>query len=175
MKLSDKLEIKIFILYLMKKIGSPMTFEEINDVVVCDGVVTYIEFADAFADMLDDALVSQDDSGNYTVTQRGAAVLDGLSDRLYAPIKEKALRSALRLLAFKTSGSRTSASVEPAGDGFDVVCSIQNANQVMFSCHIHVRDAEYAQRLRDNFDARPEDIYKGVLALLSGDVNYMFE
>jgi hypothetical protein len=39
---------------------------------------------------------------------------------------------------------------------------------------IVVDSLERAERMKDNFYERPEALYKGVLALLSGNVNYLF-
>ena len=46
-------EIKIFILYLMYHIGRPLEYSDINDIVMQDGFVGGIDFADCFADLLE--------------------------------------------------------------------------------------------------------------------------
>lgn len=77
MKLSDKFEIKLFILLLLDGIGVPLEFEVINDIVLRDGVVTYFDFADAFGDLCDNGLIEYteqpDGSGKtYSVTPKGS-------------------------------------------------------------------------------------------------------
>ena len=44
--LKDKNDIKIFILYLMRNVGYPLEFENLNDIVVQDGVVGYFDFVE---------------------------------------------------------------------------------------------------------------------------------
>ena len=44
--LKEKNDIKIFILYLMRNIGYPLDFSNINDIVVQDGIVNYFDFAE---------------------------------------------------------------------------------------------------------------------------------
>ena len=56
-QLRDKNDIKIFILYLLRHIGYPLDFVSINDIVVQDGYVGYFDFAECFAEMLDDGLI----------------------------------------------------------------------------------------------------------------------
>ena len=51
-ELTDKFEIKIFILYLLKNIKEPLEFSTINDIVVQDGFVNYFDFAICFAELL---------------------------------------------------------------------------------------------------------------------------
>ena len=49
MELTDKFEIKIFILFLLKNIKEPLEFSMINDIVIQDGYVNYFDFAICFA------------------------------------------------------------------------------------------------------------------------------
>lgn len=58
-KLKDKADIKIFILYLMENLVTPLRFSELNDIAVADGVVGCIEFAECFAELLDTGNIRQ--------------------------------------------------------------------------------------------------------------------
>lgn len=52
-KLKDKTDIKIFILYLMENLTVPLRYSELNDIAVTDGVVSCIDFAECFAELVD--------------------------------------------------------------------------------------------------------------------------
>ena len=52
-QLTEKNDIKIFILYLLNNINQPMEYADINDIVVQDGIVGPIDFAECFAELLD--------------------------------------------------------------------------------------------------------------------------
>ena len=52
-RLQKEDDIKIFILFLMYNLKMPLEYETINDVVVQDGIVGGIDFAVAFADLLE--------------------------------------------------------------------------------------------------------------------------
>ena len=45
--------VKIFVLYLMRNIGYPMSFSTVNDIVMQNDYVMYLDFAEAFHEMLD--------------------------------------------------------------------------------------------------------------------------
>ena len=51
--LREKNEIKIFILFLLDKIGYPLDYNTIGSIVVQDGIVRFFDFADAFYQLLD--------------------------------------------------------------------------------------------------------------------------
>lgn len=56
-----------------------------------------------------------------------------MEDKIFVSVKEKALRSALRLLAFNRSGSRTRSRVEKAEKGYKLICSIEDSEKT-FCC-----------------------------------------
>jgi len=57
--LKDKNDIKIFILYLMKNIDYPLDFNTLSDIAVQDEFVSYFDFAECFAQLLDIGTVAQ--------------------------------------------------------------------------------------------------------------------
>ena len=52
--------VKVFVLYLMKNINYPMDFVTINDVVMQTDYVMYLDFAEAFHQMLENELIVED-------------------------------------------------------------------------------------------------------------------
>ena len=44
-------EIKIFVCFLLHRVGQPMTFEQMNEVVFQNGVANYFEFAEAVGEL----------------------------------------------------------------------------------------------------------------------------
>ena len=47
--------------------------------------------------------------------------------------------------------------------------------KTIMSVEVFLTEKSYAERLKNNFDDRAEIIYRGILSLLSGDVNFIFE
>ncbi|MBO4501882.1 MAG: DUF4364 family protein, partial [Clostridia bacterium] len=95
--------------------------------------------------------------------------------RLFNTVRVKALRSALRLLAFYKSGSRIKSSVTETEGGYILNCIIEDSKRKLLDLNVFLTEKYYAETLRNNYEERAENIYKGVLALLSGDVNYIFD
>ena len=63
MKLDNYVDIKVFILYLMKNVGEPLEFTTVNDIVLQDEFVGYFDFAFCFSDLLDaGAIVSEENA-----------------------------------------------------------------------------------------------------------------
>jgi hypothetical protein len=189
--LHDKNEIKIFTLFLLDKIGYPLDYNNIASIVVQDGVVRYFDFADCFFQLLDaghicraeeaDTQLSLDGSATseqeekYVITDTGRQVARVLGDKLMLRVREQGIRSALRHLSLQKLGAVIDQSYEPDGDGYAYRCSIKDPQGEVLSVHVRLDNKWQLDRVLKNFADRPDVIYRGILALLNGDVNYIFE
>ncbi len=197
-------EIKIFILYLLDKIGYPLDYPSIGSIMMQDGIVNFFDFAQCFFALVDaghireivtdgterfevsdeaKVLESEDEDSEYEptstvlyeVTETGRQVARVLSESLMVAVREKSYRSALRHLSFARKGAYIDQKYRPDGDGFLVTCSIKDPNGVIMDLTVRA-DSEYQlKRMMNNYAERPEVVFRGVVALLSGDVNYLFE
>lgn len=171
--------VKIFVLYLMENINYPLDFVTLNDIVMQTDYVMYLDFAEAFGEMLDSGLVEKltvDGEELYLVTERGRCVARELKSDLLPSILDRALSAALRYLNFKKRGITAKCSVEQTEDGrFRVRCCFVEQKTEIFSQTVVVDTLNRAERMKQNFDERPEAVYRGVLALMAGNVNYLFD
>jgi len=187
--LREKNEIKVFILFLLDKIGYPLDFDTIGSIVVQDGIVRYFDFADAFFQLLDAGHVREaQKSGeqislngdearekSFEITDTGREVAHVLGENLMITVKEQGVRSALRHLSLKKLGADVSQSYDPLGDGFLYHCAIRDKGGDLLAVDLRLDDRRQLEKIQMNFADRPEIIYRGILALLSGDVNYIFD
>ncbi len=171
--------VKIFVLYLMENINYPLDFVTINDIVMQTDYVMYLDFAEAFNEMLDGDLllkIEVDGEELYAVTEKGRCVARELKSDILPSILDRSLSAALRYLNFKKRGIVAKCTVSPTEDGrYEVCCSFEERKKNIFSQSVVVDSLNRAQRMKANFEERPEAIYRGVLALLAGNVNYLFD
>ncbi len=177
--LTEKNDIKIFILYLMQSIGYPLDFNNISDIMIQDGIVGYFDFAECFAELIDAGhIVKKNTDGKefYFVSDKGTTVAEELKSSLAPIIRESSLRSALRHLSFVRRGASFECNVSKTEFGkFNIRCRIIEKEETIFDTSIIVDTKKQADEIAYNFRQRPEVIFRGTLALLSGDVNYIFE
>ena len=174
MKLENKIDIKVFILYLLNNVGEPLEFTTVNDIVLQDEFVNYFDFVFCFSELLEaeqiDALEPR-----YVISQNGKETLDSYESSLLPVIRERALKSALRLVAYNRTGKRMLSDITECGEGYTLKCSIVDKKKTLFSVELYLAEKEYAEKLRANFEDRAEIIYRGALSLLSGDVDFIFD
>ena len=176
--IGSKQNVKIFVLYLMENIHYPLDFVTINDIVMQTDYVLYLDFAEAFHEMLDADLLRKLDGEEplYEVTEKGCCVAAEMKSDLLSSILDQSLAKALRYLDFQKRGVVPLCRVEPAEDGkYAVYCEFTEKKRLIFSQTILVDTQDRAMRMKANFYERPEAIYRGVLALLAGNVNYLFD
>ncbi len=186
--LKDKNDIKIFILYLLKNLDDPLDFNTISDIVVQDEFVNYFDFAECFAELLDTETVEQIRLPNPTpakpdgttelfrITENGVHVVEQLQSNLLNMIREKSLKSAMRLLSFKSRGSDVKCSWSEREDGrFDLKCQVIEKGGTLLDVNLVIDTRYQLDKMVYNFNERPEVVYRGILALLSGDINYLID
>lgn len=176
--LKEKNDIKIFILYLMRNIGYPLDFSTVTDIVLQDEIVKYFDFAECFSELLETGNISEtkDESGEslYSVTEQGMRVADDLQSDIFMMIRERSLKSAMRLLSFKKRGSFIKCQAAPLPDGsFSLSCRIVESKEEIMNITLKVDNKKQLDRMTHNFEERPETVYRGLMALLSGEINYL--
>ena len=170
--------VKIFVLYLLENINYPLDFITINDIVMQTDYVMYLDFAEAFNEMLDGGLiegVEADGETLYAVTERGKCVARELNGDILSTILDQSLTRALRYLDFKKRGITPKCEIARLDDGrYGISCCFLENGVSIFEQSLVVDTRDRAQRMKANFYERPEAIYRGVLALMAGNVNYLF-
>ena len=185
--IGSKRNVKIFVLYLMENIDYPLDFPTLNDIVMQTDYVMYLDFAEAFQEMLDMGLIletyDESEKANlYCVSEKGRCVAQELHSDILSTILDKSLQSALRYLDFKKRGIEAHCTSRPRADGrYDVSFSFPekkpgpNAKrELIFSATLAVDTSNRAERMIENFKDHPESMYRGIVALFAGDVNYLF-
>ena len=171
--------VKIFVLYLMENINYPLEFITINDIVMQTDYVMYLDFAEAFNSMLDGGLIEKvidDGEEKYQVTDKGAIVARELKSDIIKSILDSSLEAAFRYLDFKKRGITIKCTVDKNDAGkYDVRCTFHERGVCIFDQMVTVDTPERASAMKSNFYTRPEAIYRGVHALLAGNVNYLFD
>lgn len=177
--IGSKQNVKIFVLYLMENINYPLDFITINDIVMQTDYVMYLDFAESFHEMLDGDLLQKiegEGESLYAVTEKGRYVARELKSDLLSSILDQSLARALRYLNFKKRGIVPRCTVEKTEDDrYRVTCTFMERDACIFSQTLTVDTLDRATRMKENFYERPEAIYRGVVALLAGNVNYLFD
>ncbi len=175
--LRDKTDIKIFILYLLMNIDSPLDFVTLHDIVVQDEYVGQFDFMECFFELCETEALEKSEKGGseyYAITPKGKAATEMLQSDLLRAIRERALRSAVRYLDYQKNGTKTESDIVELSDGrFRLDCKCINNGGTYMQTSVILDSRHKAELMKFNFDDKSEFIYNGIMSLLSGDMNYL--
>jgi hypothetical protein len=179
-QIGGKRNVKIFVLYLLENINYPLDFVTINDIVMQTDYVMYLDFAEAFHEMVDTDLIEKielSDEELYMVTEKGKCVARELNGDILSTILDQSLTRALRYLDFKKRGIECKCKIEKCDgeDRYEIAASFLEKGKEIFLLRYVVDTLDRATRMKENFYERPEAIYRGMFALMAGNVNYLFD
>ena len=180
LRLTEKSDIKIFILYLLAQLERPLDYVTLHDICVQDEFVNQFDFTEEFYELLDMKALEEKNGENgeklVYLTHKGRETAETMKDRILPEILDHAVRSALQLLSFKAQGLSARSSIEEVGGGkYLLTCSIGWHDGNHMETKLMLESLRQAERMRINFDERSEFIYRGIMALLSGNMNYLAE
>ncbi len=173
--LRDAGDIKIFILYLMSHIDRPLTYGEIYDITVQNGVVKPFDFSLVFPDLPETGHIYRteaDGTEAFTVSPAGREVADSLSGNVLHTTKEKALRNAIQLLNRKKTGRGYHYDIASTPEGkfvFHFAFTEAGADTMTMSVTANTR--KEAENMETTFELQPELIYRSILALLNNNAS----
>lgn len=175
-EMNDKIDIKVFILFLLDELKYPMGESIIREIVSENGVVGRFDFAECFSELVEKGHILAYDDGKetlYVVSPLGHMVASELQGTLHDSIREKSRTSAMKRLSLHLRGATTHTSVEKTEDGaFLVRCEIKDAQGSMMNTAITVPTESEAKAVVNHFSEQPEEVCRGILAVLTGKIAY---
>ena len=113
-----------------------------------------------FAELIDNGSISEtlvNGEPIYEITERGLLVVNELQSNILNMIREKSLRSALRLLSFKERGSAVYCGFSQVGDDkFILECKITEKTELIMDVRLGVDSKQLLDVMMYNFDNKPE-------------------
>lgn len=189
-------QVKVFILYLLEKVGYPLDYNDLATIVIRDGYVDYFDFVTYFHELLEAGHIKKltkseartmypgevdgpenGDGDCYAVTDTGKMIAKGLADDLIlAAVREKSYISAMRHLSLEKRGAVVTHDIEMVGDGTYIFhCAIKDCDGEALKLSLRADSYVQASRMRMNFEDKPDVVLRGIIALVTGNVNYLFE
>ncbi|MBE6574127.1 MAG: DUF4364 family protein [Ruminococcaceae bacterium] len=173
--LQKKTEIKVYILYVMKNIGYPVSYQRLNDTITADEPVSAFDFTECFSELLDTGNIEPvdlDGTQGFMITERGINVADNLLYMLIPGVQRIALASAARLLSFDQRGAELSVRVRETEGGYRLFFTVTEKGRTVFSLELFCENREQLEQMDRNLRNDPESVYRAILSMLSGQINY---
>lgn len=163
-------ENKILILYILKKVGKPLSHKELLELTMSVADMNYFYLQQFLSELLDDNFIKKDNSEIelYELTEVGTQALDLTIDLIPGITKLKIdsqFKESLESIKDKFS---ISAEYTPISEkDFLVTCKIIENHAPIFKLETHVGSMEQAAHIVNNWNKDAVEIYPTILNLLT--------
>ena len=175
-EINDKIDIQVFILFVLDELNYPLGEAMIREIVSENGVVGRFDFAECFSELVEKGHIIAYADGNetlYVVSPLGHMVASELQGTLHDSIREKSRASAMKHISLHLRGAVLNTSVERTEEGgYLVRCEIKDARGVMMNTALTVPTESEANTIVAHFKDHPEEVCRGVLAVMTGKIAY---
>ena len=163
-------ESKILLLYILSKVGKPISHNEFLELVTSIVDMNYFYFQQFLLDLLEDNYICkyiQEDNEIYEITNEGKNAIDLTIDIIPGILKlevDSKFKENLDTIKDKFS---ISAEYTPISEReFSVRCKIIENNTTIFDLQAHAGSSEQAKKIGENWNTNATEIYPKLLELL---------
>ena len=171
--LTEELEIKLLICYLLHHIRRGMSFAEINEVFRSKGIANYFEYSQEISRLLASGHIEAhkeiDGVERYYVTDLGIKTSITFEKDIPAAIRETTLKAAQDYYLRQQIEKDNRFQVEPVEDGYNVTMTITDIGSDLLRLTLFVPKESDCEQIRENFYNDPAFLYRGIIAMLTGD------
>ena len=162
----DKLEIKLLILFVLRRLPAEIDGERLAELVMIDGGVGYFDYKDCLAEMVQTAQVEEGEDG-YRVTAKGSRNGEILETSLPYSVRSKAERALAPVAEEMRRSAMILANHEVGDNGVTVYLAVNDGVGSIFDLKILAADEAQAKRIERNFKRNAEAFYNRFITELS--------
>lgn len=171
-------QIIILICYMAAEAGEPVTLEQLRTALLRQELVNYFEFANAAEFMVKSGhLVPVEGQGEqlYSLSELGRKTADTFETELPASVRDRATGALRNILTLLRRQRENKVEITKTSDGYLLSLSIPDIGTDLLGIQVFLPTIEECEAVRRRFLNDPLIVYKGVLALLTGDMETVGE
>ena len=165
--ISDKLEVKLLILYIASRLVEPAPFEVLQELSMCDGGVDYFNFSECLADLVrtEHLTLSGD---RYAITDKGRRNSQICESSLPRSVRRHCDDNLLKVNEALRRESQVRSQILDNSDGTVTLCLTleDGTSSPLLHLTLLASQPEHAQRWSQAFQEDPSALYLGIIRLL---------
>lgn len=164
----DKLDIKVLILFVLRRLPGVVEQDQLREFVMSDGGVDYFDFTDCLSELVTGGSVEEKEGG-YCITEKGIEAADAVQSSLPYSVRTKAERLLAPLQAKMRRDASIVARHSVDENGCTVTLSMGDGQGELISLSMVCAGEEQAHKIENNFRRDAESYYQRIAAMLSED------
>ena len=167
--MTEKLDIKILILFILRRLPGVVSGETLSNLALADGNVGYFEYAECLAELVDSGHVEQSRAG-YQITERGSRNCEIVESSLPFTIRSRLEKKLVPLAEKMRRRAMISAEHETDKDGLcRVRLSLADGMGEIAELKLLCGSEDQAAVIEENFRRTAELYYNRIMEMLLTD------
>ena len=162
----DKLDIKILILFVLRRLPAPVDPETLLELCQVDGGIGYFDYSDCISDLLKSGHMEETEEG-FRITEKGARNADATESSLPYSVRSKALRGIAPVEERMRRMAMITARHSLDEKGCMVELAVADGKGEMIHLHLLCAGEEQAKAMEKRFRRDAEGYYQKIVELLS--------
>lgn len=165
-RLSEKLDIKILILFVLRRLPGTVDPETLLDLCQYDSGIDYFDYSDCLSELEESGNVARTPKG-YSITEKGARNADEVESSLPYSLRSKTLKRVLPVQERLRRLSMIVAQHKTTRGGCFVELAMSDGKGEIIRLRLLCADDEQAELIENNFREKAESYYHQIVQLLS--------
>jgi hypothetical protein len=163
----EKLDIKLLILFVLRRLPAPISFENLSDLVLIDDGFDYFEYSQCLSELVETGHVENNEN-SYKITKIGAEHENTVESGIPYSVRLKAQRNAQPIIEKMKRDSLIGTSHElNKNGGCQVKLSLSDGIGDIVSLSILASDEAQAKTIEKYFRSDAENVYHSLIKLLT--------
>ena len=162
----EKLDIKLLILYVLRRLPAAIDGEALSDLVLIDSGINYFTYKECLAELVEPSQAECTAEG-YQITAKGSRNCEALQDSLPGAVRARAERGMKPVIQEMRRQQMILANHETAPGGVTFYLALSDGVGSFFDLKILAADEAQARRMERRFRLDAEKIYQKMVDELS--------
>ena len=146
-----------------------MDRDAVTEILVGGGMANYFDTEDAIEELIRMGHLAEENR-TITVTATGAQIGDSLAVRVPYTLRQRSAEAALKLLKRRQVEQDNKVDIQKLEEGgYAVTCTVRDGQRDLLSVTLRVSDNRQAEQIKEQFLSDPALLFRGNLAILTGD------
>lgn len=162
----ERLDIKILILYVLRRLPLPIDGESLADLILIDDGINYFEYKQCLAELVVTQQVRESEAG-FAITAKGREDGEALETTIPYSVRKRAEEAFAPIVSAMQRDAMIVAKHDVTSDGVMVRLTLSDGISDILDLKILAADEEHANVMKKNFKKDAEGFYKHFIECLS--------
>lgn len=159
--LHDKLDVKVLILFILARIDTPLTCQEIYEVAYQDESLNYFMFAESLSELADSGHLQVNDRQRYSISEKGRKQGAVVEDSLAVPVVQKVSAAITdKLTQLRRDGYITTSVTQDESGYWIATLNYRDDGMPMMSLSLMAPNEQLGQAMARNLKKQADLLYK---------------